>query len=357
MTRLEEGLEAIRARHAPDPRLAAWDVRCGEGKWIDGWAPSLEALGELRALAAETGAHFAVRPQPDPVLGAAVRGTAHRAVAHLRREPSHAAELVTQVLLGEEILVLRSEGEWLRVQAGDGYVAWVHRHSVIRDAPQDREAFLRRLRAGEPEPGAWIVTGRAVVARAGPDPLDRPVAELVQGGRVAAEPAEALRLESIEVRLPDGVTGWIPSAAALPADRLEERFTRSGRAILDHAAQFLGSPYLWGGTSERGFDCSGLVQRIYGLHGVRLPRDSDLQSEVGEPVDRGPRWDAVQTGDLAYFSESGGRATHVGILAEGGRMLHCSTTRHGVAWDELGSGATDYGRRLAALCVEVRRVL
>jgi hypothetical protein len=357
VTRLDAGIEAIRARHAPDPRLAAWDVRSGEGKWVDGWAPSAEALAELRALAAETGAHFAVRPLPDPALGAAIRGTAHRAVAHLRREPSHAAELVTQVLLGEEVLLLRAENEWLRVQAGDGYVAWVHRHSLVRDTPPDKADFLRRLRSGEPEPGAWIVTGRAVVARAGPGPLDPPVAELVQGGRVAAAAAEDLHLEAIEVRLPDGLAGWIPASAALPAERLEERFTRAGRAILDHAAQSLGSPYLWGGTSERGYDCSGLIQRIYGLHGVRMPRDSDQQFEVGQPIDPGPDHGAVQAGDLAFFSESGGRATHVGILAEGGRMLHCSTTRHGIAWDDLGAGASDYGRRLAAMCVGVRRVL
>ncbi|HUP20419.1 MAG TPA: C40 family peptidase [Gemmatimonadota bacterium] len=357
MTRLEAGIEAIRARHAPDARLAAWDVRSGEGKWMDGWAPSAEALAELRTLAAETGAHFAVRPLPDPALGAAVRGAAHRAVAHLRREPSHASELVTQILLGEEVLVLRAEGEWLRVQAGDGYVAWVHRHSVVRDAPSDKDAFLRRIRSGDPEPGAWIVTGRGVVARAGPEPLDPPVAELVQGGRLVAAPVEDLRLEAIEILLPDGLAGWISSTAALPAARLEERFTRSGRAILDHAAQFLGSPYLWGGTSERGYDCSGLVQRIYGLHGVRLPRDSDQQSEVGEPIDPGSDWGSVQAGDLAFFSESGGRATHVGILAEGGRMLHCSTTRHGVAWDDLDAGDSEYGARLAAMCVGVRRVL
>lgn len=352
-------LEVLRARFAPDRRLSAWEVSAGREGRLEGWAPS-EVLGELAALAASEDVQMAVRPAPDPALGERVRGVAHRAVAHVRRAPGHASELVTQLLLGEEALLLRTEGEWLRVQGPDGYVGWVHHRSLVRDAPADRAAFLARLATGAPEPGAWIVTGRGVLAREGPAPHDAPVAELVQGGRVHPAADPELRLESVRVRLPDGLAGWIPATAAIPAGRLEERFTRAGRAILDHAAQFLGSPYLWGGASERGFDCSGLVQRIYGLHGVRLPRDSDQQAAVGEALEPTAAWAGVKAGDLVYFSENGDRATHVGILAEGGRVLHCSTTRHGVAWDELAEGAagrTEYGARLASIVVGVRRVL
>lgn len=351
-------LEALRARLAPDPRLSAWEVSAGREGRLEGWAP-LDALGELAALAASEGVEMAVRPAPDPGLGEEVRAVPHRAVAHVRRAPDHASELVTQLLLGEEALILRAEGEWLRVRGPDSYVGWVHHRSLIRDAPADRAEFLGRLDAGAPEPDAWIVTGRGVLAREGPARHDAPVAELVQGGRVHPSADAELRLKTVRVRLPDGLEGWIPATAAIPAERLEERFTRAGRAILDHAAQFLGSPYLWGGTSERGFDCSGLIQRIYALHGIRLPRDSDQQAAVGEPLEPDASWAGVKAGDLAFFSETGDRATHVGILAEGGRVLHCSTTRHGVAWDELAAdapGRTEYGARLAAMRIGVRRV-
>jgi cell wall-associated NlpC family hydrolase len=145
-----------------------------------------------------------------------------------------------------------------------------------------------------------------------------------------------------------------------PAELLAERFTPSGRAILEHGAQFLGLPYLWGGTSEKGFDCSGFVQRLFGLHGTWLPRDSDQQSACGDPVDPGAGWCGVADGDLAFFSDrDDGRPTHVGILADGGRLLHASTGRNGVAWNALAASADghdDYAAWLAASVTTVRRL-
>ena len=147
---------------------------------------------------------------------------------------------------------------------------------------------------------------------------------------------------------------------AVPAERLPQRFTPSGRGIVEHAAQFLGLPYLWGGTSEKGFDCSGFVQRLFGLHGAWLPRDSDQQSGQGEPVEPASDWSGAADGDLAFFAEPGtGRATHVGILAQGGRLLHASTSRNGVAWDALdpeAEGHDEYAARLASMLTGVRRV-
>ena len=85
---------------------------------------------------------------------------------------------------------------------------------VVRSEPEDPAAFERRLASGEPEPGTWVVSGRGVLARSGPEPLADPVAELVQGGRVRPADGE-LRLDSLRIRLPDGLEGWIPAVAAL----------------------------------------------------------------------------------------------------------------------------------------------
>jgi hypothetical protein len=182
------------------------------------------------------------------------------------------------------------------------------------------------------------------------------VADLVQGAIV--EVSET-RGRFAQIVLPDGVSGWLWRGGLVPADLLAERFTPDGRAILEHGAHFLGLPYLWGGTSEKGFDCSGFVQRLCGLHGVWLPRDSDQQADAGEPVEPGPDWSGVADGDLAFFSERGGRATHVGILSEGGRLLHASTGRNGVWWDALDRSAQrhdEYAARLAQNLTAVRRL-
>ena len=358
---LRSRLEALAELHVPDRRLAVWDVTIEEredGPRLAGAVSDAVALRDVEALAREAGASAAVELLPTPGLGGAVQGVAHRSLAHVRAEPRHAAELVSQMILGEEALLLRERDDWLQVRTADCYVGWVHRRSLVRRTPADPLAFQERLFAGRPPPGGWIVTARSARATTEPAPHAPPAADLVQGGIVVVP---ELRGRFARVVLPDGATGWIGRGDAVPAERLAERFTPSGRAILDHAAQFLGLPYLWGGTSEKGFDCSGLVQRIFGLHGTRLPRDSDQQSACGDRVEPGADWAGVGDGDLAFFSETpGGRATHVGILAAGGRLLHASTGRNGVAWDTLDAAAPardENGARLAAMLTDVRRLL
>lgn len=293
---------------------------------------------------------------PDAAVGP-LRATAHRSLAHLRHEPRHTAELVTQMIMGEEALVLRAREPWLQVRLADGYIGWVHRGSVVRSEVPDLEAFLDRLEERGPEPGSWVVVTRGAFARQEPRSGSPAAADLVQGARLQVEDSGD---RMIRVILPDATQGWLDREAAVPAERLAERFPTDGTAIVRHAAEHLGLPYLWGGTSEKGFDCSGLVQRIYGMHGVPLPRDASQQIRSGVPVEPGARWENVLDGDLAFFAEPpADRATHVGILTAGGRLIHASTTRNGVAWDDLrpGGEATSLGARLASWLIGARRVL
>jgi cell wall-associated NlpC family hydrolase len=351
-------LEDLRQRHVPDRRLGVWEVELAgeaDAPAITGAVTEPGALEELRALASEAGVLAAVELLP--AAGGELQAIAHRSLAHLRAEPRHAAELVSQMILGEEALVLRARGEWLQVQTGDRYVAWVHHRSIVRRHVGDLASFRTRLFERLPPAGRFVVTARGARAVAEPAPYASPVADLVQGAIV--ETGET-RGRFLEIRFADGVSGWVSRSDTVPADRLAQRFTPSGRAIVEHAAQFLGLPYLWGGTSEKGFDCSGFVQRLFGLHGVWLPRDSDQQASRGEPIDPGSDWSGIADGDLAFFAEAGaGRATHVGILAQGGRLLHASTGRNGVAWDALDPAAgehDEYAARLAAMLTGVRRV-
>ncbi len=343
---LETRLEELRRVHAPDPRLAVWEVRveAGGAPRIVGQTTAVDAMPAIQLAARDAGFACEVATLPDPTLGGGGRAVAHRSLAHLRRQPSHAAELVSQMILGEEASVLCEADGWLLLQTADGYVAWAHPRSVVRDP--------------EGWAGDRVVTARCARLRSGPAADAGPICDLVQGGRLAGG---EIRGGWLEARLPDGLAGWLPADATAPRDALARTFPADGETILSHAAQFLGLPYLWGGTSEKGFDCSGLVQRIFGLHGIDLPRDSDQQARIGEPVETGPDWSGVVDGDLAFFAESeGGRVTHVGIVAAGGRMLHASTTRNGVAWDGLHPGASShdaFGARLASWLTGVRRVL
>jgi hypothetical protein len=359
---LARRLEALRAELVPDARLAVWEivVEAFDGRTrIAGWTTLGDAPTAIRGLAGDSPVEVEVGVLPDPALGSAIIGLPHRALAHLRREPRHAAELVTQLVLGEEALCLRARARWIQVRTGDGYVGWVHEGSLVRrTSDEDTASLPTRLAARRPLEGTWVVTARSPVGRTRPVPDASPACDLVQGARVAVVDRRGDWILSL---LPDGLEAWIRATDAVPHERLAERFPPAGSAIVAHAAEYVGLPYLWGGTSEKGFDCSGLVQRIYGLHGIALPRDSDQQSVVGDEIVPGGDWQGIEDGDLAFFAETpGGRSTHVGILARGGRLLHASTTRNGIAWDALqpeAEGWSDFGTRLASSLTTIRRVL
>jgi cell wall-associated NlpC family hydrolase len=112
----------------------------------------------------------------------------------------------------------------------------------------------------------------------------------------------------------------------------------SAAQIIDYASQFLGVPYVWGGTSPSGFDCSGLVQYVYGHFGIYLPRTAAEQQQVGLYVSR----DQLQPGDLVFFGDP---AHHVGIYVGNGMMLHAPHTGDVVKISPLSTDFT-YGRRV-----------
>ena len=111
---------------------------------------------------------------------------------------------------------------------------------------------------------------------------------------------------------------------------------------------------MWGGRTEWGIDCSGLVQGTYAAQGIALPRDSDLQSLAGQEVKSDPTGSGYEAGDLLCFAD-GGRISHVALWAGAGRIVHSALSRGGVASDDL-LGATPGAKRLREMLVAVRRV-
>jgi cell wall-associated NlpC family hydrolase len=106
------------------------------------------------------------------------------------------------------------------------------------------------------------------------------------------------------------------------------RTSRLAQTLARSALRFLGTPYVFGGTSTSGFDCSGFVQHVFGMLGVELPRTADAQYDVGKPATGGPR-----AGDLVFFDTYGG-VSHVGIYLGNGQFVHASSS-HGVMVSKL----------------------
>lgn len=127
--------------------------------------------------------------------------------------------------------------------------------------------------------------------------------------------------------------------------------TASGAAVVDTGDDYLGVRYVYGGTTPRGFDCSGFVQFVFDRNGVRLPRTSRQQAQVGRDLPTSVA--ALRPGDLIFFNTEGARIDHVAMYAGGNRIIHSSSSGGGVRYDDLGSKR---GRWFVSKMVAARRV-
>ncbi len=225
------------------------------------------------------------------------------AALDVRRRPDHASEMGSQLLMGEVVRVIRrSAGDrWYLVEnVADRYRGWVRAWGVLLAGPRPVAHWRKRARARST--ALWS----EVRESPGRGPLVTP---LFWGARVIAGPLHG-RFRRVE--LPDGVRGWV-DARCLATGR------RAARPLLERVRGLLGVPYLWGGRTPAGMDCSGLVQLIMAEHGHRLPRDAADQERSCRPL--GPRR-RPRPGDLAFFGPPGAPAAHVGLMIGEGVYVH-----------------------------------
>lgn len=267
-----------------------------------------------------------------------MRAVVTAALTPVRAEPSVRAEQVSQELLGGVLRVLERRGDWSLVAGEDDYEGWVNTGSVtFRDEPGG-EAWWDDL-GGLPA----IALDATLV-----DDDGEPVIRLPWGARVA--------MASGVIGLPDGRTARLGEGRLLSWLELSRSFPASGIAVAATARGWLGTPYVWGGRTRWGADCSGLVQAVYRTHGFLLPRDSHQQIEIGEPVEPGGGLEETLPGDLVYFRDRGsGRIAHVAMSLGGSRIIHSAEANGGVMVNDLG-GEGELERALAARLAGVRRI-
>lgn len=210
-------------------------------------------------------------------------------VMPIRAEARDASEMVTQGLAGELVEWLEAgERDWVRVRcAWDGYEGWCDRKQLFQ-APGNHQ-----------DGGFPLTQNLTCFDRLG----DGATLWLSMGCRlaVASEEDGSFRLGGWTLSLRGLLPGGAPDAVAA-------------------AESLLGVPYLWGGRSAAGVDCSGLVQLAFGLTGTKLPRDASQQFAVGTEVELGQ----AERGDLAFFSNDQGAIVHVGILSSPVEILHAA---------------------------------
>lgn len=253
-------------------------------------------------------------------------------VTDMRAKPDWRSERLSQALFGAPVMIEAAQKEYSRIILCDGYSGWCRSGHLDRISQSAWKLYLDR-------PKHIIKSVSTGLGRTnGPHPPFHLF--------FATEVVVAKRAGKTFVRLPNGFSAPInPHQLVTMSTGPVSGVT--GRRIVATARRFLGTPYLWGGLTPCGFDCSGLVQTVFRFHGVRLPRDSKDQSWVGKSIERAD----LRPGDLLFFPG------HVAIACGGMNIIHASAGRGMVTIDTLDRTAENYREDLDSSFREGRRVL
>jgi cell wall-associated NlpC family hydrolase len=226
----------------------------------------------------------------------------------------------TQILYGTPVLVAEEREGWVKVLIPDqktrkealGYPGWMPKRQLIEAAWDDGKQ--------DAETAQWavIASKKAALYR---EPKASPSLVIMELSFLTSLPYIGQAEDWVRVRTPHG-EGFMKSAdvrVSFVRGMIEDGGNR-GERIVRQAERFLGLPYLWGGLSAYGYDCSGFAYSMHKSQGILISRDASEQAAEGIAVEK----DALEPGDLLFFAheEGKGRVHHVGIYAGNGRMIH-----------------------------------
>jgi hypothetical protein len=343
-------IDSVAVTWVPDIQEGIFDVSVradGKSYTLLGETDQPEAKAVLIEALKKRGVSFydSLTVLPDTARVRKTRGLVCVSVCNIRAYQSFDAELISQALMGTPVKILKNEDGWLMIQTPDLYIGWI-----------DSEA-VQELTASEYQ--AWKSSPRIFYIRKTGDILAGPLQ-----GKVISDIVAGCILEKgtdlsgfTGVVLPDGRRGFIRKEEAVPLDQVTPEKYLSGGNLVATAETFMGIPYLWGGTSSKGFDCSGFVKTIYFLNGVILPRDASQQFGCGTRIRRSWYPDSLKAGDLLFFGSvrhGRPRPTHVAMYIGNSEFIHASGM---VKINSLDSTRANFSRFRRDSFLGVRRII
>lgn len=315
--------DSLKKEWAPDTRVAIFEMV--ENQENDSFlfktslakaVPSIEAFIKSNQL----NASVSVLPTTD--LAKTPYGIVLISVANMRKTPSESAELTTQSIMGSVVNVFERKGGWARVQTPDSYIGWMDTASLLfvdENGIQD-----------------WIKSDKVVfidnygLLTESKSSDSNPVSDLTAGNLLKVISSDK---KWLNVATPDGRQGFILAKSTESLQDWKNEPVPTASDLLNTAKRFNGVPYLWGGTSFKGVDCSGFTKMTFFMHGIQLPRDASQQVKVGEAVETDTTFQNVLPGDLLFFGSKATdtkpeRVVHVGIYMGNGKMIHSSGRVH-----------------------------
>jgi hypothetical protein len=268
-------------------------------------------------------------------------------VADVRRDPNSTSELVTQALMNRPANPGETNGDWTHVELSD-YAGWIQ-NDDLADPPI--KGFTRI--------GEYCATPLELVVVVNETytplfvSLDGDDAQDTLYLSTVLPLLDTVSVERVKVALPGEQTGWL-SRDAVSIRQGEDCYPRRPVGVVtSYAHAFVGVPYLWGGTSWKGIDCSGLVQLCYRMGGYLLPRDANQQHDaLAHTVSR----EEMQEGDLIFFGSE--RITHVGMALNNKEYIHAAgQPYHRVTISSFDLEDARYDQHLAGIVRGIKRVI
>jgi hypothetical protein len=317
----EKIFHSVSARLTPDSREDLFEIRLlkkGSTLQVSGETTSAAGKNALLLELTELSKDLidSIVVLPDTTLMAKTWGLVNVSVCNIRTGPGHSAEMSTQAILGTPLRLLKSKGGWFLVQMPDRYIGWV-----------DEEAIFQM---NEAEMSEWKGSPRVIylpLSGTGFDPVTKEaVTDLVAGS--------ILKMDEISksggiAGMPDGRKIALQTNDFADFDSWQEKSEPTAESLISASKSLMGRPYLWGGTSSKGVDCSGFVKTVYFLNGIILARDASLQFRHGAFMDPKNGYNQLNAGDLVFFGRKAegskpAKATHVGMYLGDGNYINSS---------------------------------
>lgn len=294
---------------------------------------------------------------PSAELSNTIYGVATLSVCNNKSQPQHRAEMVTQMTMGTPVQVLQKKNNWLLVRTPDDYLSWTEPMGIALMTQAEMDQWRKANKLIFTDDFGHIVSV--------PSNKGAIVSDIVKGCIIEYN---GKTKGFYNVTLPDKRRGYIDINAAMDYNVWVKR-PKTVKDILIDAERLIGTPYLWGGTSIKGVDCSGLVKVAFFLNGIILPRDASQQAKIGNPIDVMTEGkldlkkclNNLQAGDLLYFTSTPDKVgtplaniTHVAIYISNGTFIHASGR---VRVNSLKPDDTNYAAHQAQTMVGACRII
>lgn len=331
----------VRSQYAPDKRVALLDVESVErdGVYVlKGESNLPEAVDQIKKKLDSSKISFtdSIQLLPAKDLQGKTFALVKNSVANLRSNAAHSAELATQATLGTPLNVLKQEGDWYLVQTPDQYLAWVDRGGI---ALVDK-AELEKWKDAE----KVIFTEIFGQAYSEPNKASQTVSDVVAGSIFELKTSEN---GFFEVQYPDGRVAYLPKEQAKPYGEWVNSLEQTEEDLVSTSKKMMGAPYLWGGTSAKGVDCSGFTKTVYFMNGTVIPRDASQQVHVGKLIDSVKNFNDHRPGDLLFFGSKATdstkeRVVHVGMWIGDNKFIHSMGDVHISTFDKSDPEFDEY---------------